>query len=177
MSRNYKIAVLPGDGTGPEVVAEGLKVMRAAAKKFGFDFTETTFNWGGEHYLATGEILPEDAVDQLKKFDAVFLGAIGHPKVKPGILEKGILLKLRFELDQYISFDEFKSVLCKNTDDEKKIERIYYLYVNLSNRPTAHTLEQVGGLLNVTRERIRQVEAKGLKKLRRRTMKNGYSWD
>ena len=102
MSRNYKIAVLPGDGTGPEVVAEGLKVMRAAAQKFGFTFDETTFNWGGEHYLATGEILPEDAVDQLKKFDAVFLGAIGHPKVKPGILEKGILLKLRFELDHSI---------------------------------------------------------------------------
>ena len=60
MSRNYKIAVLPGDGTGPEVVAEGLKVMRAAAQKFGFSFDETTFNWGGEHYLATGEILPED---------------------------------------------------------------------------------------------------------------------
>ena len=84
----YKIAVLPGDGTGPEVVAEGLKVLDAAAAKYGFAFEKTTFNWGGEHYLATGEVLPEDAAETLKKFDAVFLGAIGHPKVKPGILEK-----------------------------------------------------------------------------------------
>ncbi|MBE6366668.1 MAG: 3-isopropylmalate dehydrogenase [Lentisphaerae bacterium] len=130
MSRNYKIAVLPGDGTGPEVVAEGLKVMRAAAKKFGFDFSETTFNWGGEHYLATGEILPEDAVEQLQKFDAVFLGAIGHPKVKPGILEKGILLKLRFELDQYINLRPIKLFPGVETPlANKKPEDIDYVVV------------------------------------------------
>ena len=130
MSRNYKIAVLPGDGTGPEVVAEGLKVMRAAAQKFGFTFDETTFNWGGENYLATGEILPEDAVDQLKKFDAVFLGAIGHPKVKPGILEKGILLKLRFELDQYINLRPIKLFPGVETPlANKKPEDIDYVVV------------------------------------------------
>lgn len=108
MSRNYKIAVIAGDGTGPEVVAEGLKVMEAAAKKYGFSIEKTFFPWGGEHYLATGEVLPPDAKEQLAKFDAVFLGAIGHPKVKPGILEKGILLKLRFELDQYINLRPVK---------------------------------------------------------------------
>ena len=108
MGKNYKIAVLPGDGTGPEVVAEGLKVLAAAGKKFDFTIETTEFNWGGEHYLATGEILPDDAVETLKKFDAMYLGAIGSPKVKPGVLEKGILLKLRFDLDQYINLRPVK---------------------------------------------------------------------
>lgn len=108
MAKNYKIAVLPGDGTGPEVVAEGLKVLDAAAKKFGFTYEPATYDWGAEHYLATGEVLPEGAADTLRQYDAVFLGAIGHPKVKPGILEKGILLKLRFELDQYINLRPVK---------------------------------------------------------------------
>ncbi len=106
--KTYKIAVLPGDGTGPEVVAEGMKVLNAAAKKFGFQLESDTFDWGGERYLATGSVLPEDAAETLKKYDAVFLGAIGHPKVKPGVLEKGILLKLRFDLDQYINLRPVK---------------------------------------------------------------------
>jgi len=108
MAKTYQIAVLPGDGTGPEVVAEGVKVLNAAAKKFGFNCEYTYFNWGGDRYLATGNVLPDDAAEQLKKFDAVFLGAIGHPDVKPGILEKGILLKLRFDLDQYINLRPIK---------------------------------------------------------------------
>jgi 3-isopropylmalate dehydrogenase len=108
MSKTYKIAVLPGDGTGPEVVAEGLKVLNAAAEKFGFAVETKEFNWGGDRYLATGNVLPDDAAETLKQFDAVFLGAIGHPQVKPGILEKGILLKLRFELDQYINLRPVK---------------------------------------------------------------------
>ena len=106
--REYKIAVIPGDGTGPEVVAEANKVLDAAGKKFDFSLKRTFFDWGGEHYLATGEILPDDAVESLKKFDAVLLGAIGNPKVKPGLLEKGILLRLRFELDQYINLRPVK---------------------------------------------------------------------
>ncbi|MFA6714493.1 MAG: isocitrate/isopropylmalate family dehydrogenase, partial [Victivallaceae bacterium] len=108
MSKTYKIAVLPGDGTGPEVVAEGLKVLNAAAKKFGFAVETKKFDWGGDRYLATGNVIPDDAAETLKQFDAVYLGAIGHPKVKPGILEKGILLKLRFELDQYINLRPVK---------------------------------------------------------------------
>lgn len=106
--RKYNIAVIPGDGTGPEVIAEANKVLDAAGKKYGFTLERTFFNWGGEHYLATGEILPDDAVESLKKFDAVLLGAIGNPKVKPGLLEKGILLRLRFELDQYINLRPVK---------------------------------------------------------------------
>lgn len=101
--KNYKLAIIPGDGTGPEVVNEGLKVLEAAAQKCGFKYTATTFDFGGERYMRTKEVLPESAVPELKKFDAIFLGAIGHPEVKPGILEKGILLKLRFDLDQYIN--------------------------------------------------------------------------
>jgi 3-isopropylmalate dehydrogenase len=106
--KNYKIAVIGGDGTGPEVVAEGIKVLEAAGKRFdiGFDFTD--FDYGGDRYLETGEVLPADAVDQLKQFKAIYLGAIGHPDVAPGILELGILLKLRFALDQYINLRPVK---------------------------------------------------------------------
>jgi len=108
MSKTYKIAVIPGDGTGPEVVREGKKVLNAVAGKFGFNFHFEEFDFGGNRYLKTGEILPDSASEQLRKFDSIFLGAIGHPDVKPGILEKGILLKLRFDLDQYINLRPIK---------------------------------------------------------------------
>ncbi len=100
---NYKIAVIPGDGTGPEVINEGLKVLEAVAQKCNFKYETVNYDFGGERYLKTKEVLPESAVDELKTFDAIYLGAIGHPDVKPGILEKGILLRLRFDLDQYIN--------------------------------------------------------------------------
>ena len=99
----YKIAVIGGDGTGPEVVQEGLKVLLAVSQKCGFKYETTNFDFGGERYLRTKEVLPASAISDMKKFDAIYLGAIGHPAVKPGILEKGILLKLRFDLDQYIN--------------------------------------------------------------------------
>ena len=106
--KNYKIAVIPGDGTGPEVVREGLKVLKAAAQKYGFKYEPVHYDFGGERYLKTKEVLPGTAVKELKTFDAIYLGAIGHPDVKPGILEKGILLKLRFDLDQYINLRPVK---------------------------------------------------------------------
>ncbi len=106
--KTYTIAVVPGDGTGPEVVVEGRKALDAAAARFGFKLDMTDFDFGGERYLRTGEVLPESAVSDLRGFDSIFLGAIGHPDVKPGILEKGILLKLRFELDQYINLRPVK---------------------------------------------------------------------
>ncbi len=99
----YKIAVIPGDGTGPEVITEGVKVLNAAASRFGFGLDFTWYDYGGERYLKTGEVLPEGAVEDLKQYKAIYLGAIGHPDVKPGILEKGILLNLRFALDQYVN--------------------------------------------------------------------------
>ncbi|MBP7828968.1 MAG: 3-isopropylmalate dehydrogenase [Kiritimatiellae bacterium] len=106
--KSYNIAVIGGDGTGPEVVREGLKVLNAAAAKFGFKLNTTDFDFGGDRYLRTGEVLPDSASGEMRKFDAIYLGAIGHPDVKPGILEKGILLRLRFELDQYINLRPVK---------------------------------------------------------------------
>jgi 3-isopropylmalate dehydrogenase len=104
----YKIAVIPGDGTGPEVTAEAVKVLKTAAKKFNFKVDLTEFDFGGERYKRTGETLPDSAIEELRKFNAILLGAIGHPDVAPGILEKGILLKARFELDQYINLRPVK---------------------------------------------------------------------
>ena len=104
----YRIAVIPGDGTGPEVVREGLKALEAVSEKVGFKYEAVEYDFGGERYLRTGETLPDSALDELRRFDAIFLGAIGHPEVKPGILEKGILLKLRFELDLYINLRPVK---------------------------------------------------------------------
>ncbi len=99
----YKIAVIGGDGTGPEVVREALKVLDVAAKKHRVKCDYTHYDLGGERYLRTGEALPESVIAELRTFNAILLGAVGHPDVKPGILEKGLLLRMRFELDQYIN--------------------------------------------------------------------------
>ncbi len=107
-NRNYKIAVIPGDDTGPEVVAEALKVLDASSAKNGFKLNLTHFDFGGERYLKTKKVLDDKEVHELKKFDAILLGAVGHPDVKPGILEKGLLLKLRFDLEQYINLRPVK---------------------------------------------------------------------
>ncbi|NQT90455.1 MAG: 3-isopropylmalate dehydrogenase [Candidatus Omnitrophica bacterium] len=104
----YQIAVIPGDGTGPEVVREGLKVLQALSQKFKFRYEVTTFDWGGERYLKTGEVIPDGGIEELKRYNAIYLGAIGHPDVKPGILEKGILLRTRFDLEQYINLRPVK---------------------------------------------------------------------
>jgi 3-isopropylmalate dehydrogenase len=104
----YKIAVIPGDGTGPEVVNEGLKALEAVAAKNAIKYELQTYDIGGERYKRTGEILPESVLEELKGFDAIYLGAIGHPDVAPGILEKGILLTMRFALDLYINLRPVK---------------------------------------------------------------------
>jgi len=130
MPKTYNIAVIPGDGTGPEVIAEGVKVLNAVSEKYKFKITFKYFDFGGERYLKTGETLPDDAIVELKKYDAIYLGAIGHPQVKPGILEKGILLRLRFELDQYINLRPVKlypGVNCPLKD--KKPEDIDFVVV------------------------------------------------
>jgi 3-isopropylmalate dehydrogenase len=118
MAKSYNVALIPGDGTGPEVLKEGVKVISAAAKKNNFTLNFTNYDLGGERYMKTGEILPDSAVEEFKKFDAMYLGAIGHPEVKPGILEKGILLRLRFDLDQYINLRPVK--LYPNVDTPLK---------------------------------------------------------
>src|SRR5215475_13831800 len=103
MSTTLNLAVIPGDGTGPEVTAEALKVLNAVAPLENFKYETTNFDWGCERYLKTGETLPKGGGDELRKFNAVFLGAVGHPDVAPGIIEKGLLLALRFQLDQSIN--------------------------------------------------------------------------
>jgi 3-isopropylmalate dehydrogenase len=103
MQRTHKIAVIPGDGTGPEVVAEGIKALKAISKRCGVQFDFKEFPLGGEQYLKKGTLLPEEVIEELKRMDAIYLGAIGHPAVKPGILERDVLLKMRFVLDLYIN--------------------------------------------------------------------------
>jgi 3-isopropylmalate dehydrogenase len=106
--KTYTIALVPGDGTGPEVLAEGVKVLDTAAAKHNVRLTYTRYDFGGERYMKTGETLPDSAIGEFKKHQAIYLGAIGHPDVKPGILEVGILLKVRFALDQYINLRPVK---------------------------------------------------------------------
>jgi 3-isopropylmalate dehydrogenase len=99
----HTIGVVPGDGTGPEVVREGLKVLDAVREVEGFEVELVEFDLGGERFLRTGETLPDDELARLRQMDAIFLGAVGHPEVKPGILERDLLLRARFELDQYVN--------------------------------------------------------------------------
>ena len=103
MSKTYQIGVIPGDGTGPEVIAEGLRVLKAVSEKMGIKYNLIHYDYGGERYLRSGETLPDSAINELRQLDAIYLGAIGHPEVKPGILEKEILLNMRFSLDLYIN--------------------------------------------------------------------------
>ncbi len=104
----HKIAVLPCDGVGPEVVREGLKVLEAAAAKYGVKYETVTYDVGGDRYLKTDEILPDSVMAELAGMDAIYLGAVGHPDVKPGILEHGLLLRLRFEFDLYVNLRPVK---------------------------------------------------------------------
>ncbi|RLB10424.1 MAG: 3-isopropylmalate dehydrogenase, partial [Deltaproteobacteria bacterium] len=102
--RKYRIALIPGDGTGPEVVAEGVKALNAISKKFDIEFQFNDLGLGGDRYLKDGTLIPDGLIDELREnYDAIYLGAIGHPEVRPGILERGILLRLRFDLDLYIN--------------------------------------------------------------------------
>ncbi len=108
MSKSHNIAVIPGDGTGPEVIAEAIKVANVAAEKFDFTLNMTEFDIGADRYLRTGETLPDSVLEELRGFDAILFGAIGRPDVKPGVLEQGLLLKMRFEMDQYINLRPVK---------------------------------------------------------------------
>ncbi|MCY3022382.1 MAG: 3-isopropylmalate dehydrogenase [Planctomycetota bacterium] len=132
--KSYNIAVIGGDGTGPEVIAESMKVLKAAGQKFKLKLNFTDFDFGGERYKRTGEVLPDSAVPDLQKFPAILLGAIGHPDVKPGILEKGILLRLRFEMEQYINLRPvrlYDERFCPIKD--KKPEDIDFVVVRENN--------------------------------------------
>jgi 3-isopropylmalate dehydrogenase len=101
--RSYRIGVLPGDGTGPEVVREGLKVLESVRRAEAFEVELVEFDLGGERYLRTGDVLPDDELVRLQRMDVLYLGAVGDPRIKPGILERDLLLRIRFELDQYVN--------------------------------------------------------------------------
>jgi len=101
----HRVGIIGGDGIGPEVTAEALKVVRAA----GVDLDTTDYDLGGRRYLATGEVLPDPVLDELRGYDAILLGAVGTPDVPPGVLERGLLLKMRFALDLYVNLRPFKA--------------------------------------------------------------------
>ena len=108
MADTLKIAVIGGDGTGPEVTREACKVLNAAAALENFTYETTEFDYGGDRYLKTGEVITEKQIDEFRQFDVIYLGAVGHPEVPPGVLEKGLLLEIRFQLDQYINLRPVK---------------------------------------------------------------------
>jgi 3-isopropylmalate dehydrogenase len=128
--RSYRVGVIPGDGTGPEVVGESLRVLEAvragssSASRDGFEVELVRFDLGGERYLRTGEVLPDEELERLRGLDAIFLGAVGHPDVKPGILERELLLRIRFELDQYVNlrpvvrYPNVQTLVPSHTEDD-----------------------------------------------------------
>jgi 3-isopropylmalate dehydrogenase len=126
----YNLALIPGDGIGPEIIREGKKVIEAASKIYGIEINWIEYPFGAEHYLKTGELLPDSALKEIQDLDAIYFGAIGDPRVKPGILENEILLKIRFYFDQYINLRPIKlytGVPCPLKD--KKPEDINFYVV------------------------------------------------
>ncbi|WP_341253700.1 3-isopropylmalate dehydrogenase [Euzebya pacifica] len=104
----HHLAIIGGDGVGPEVTAQALKVLDAAEQRFGFSTTRTEYDLGGRRYLASGEVLPDSVMAELDEADAILLGAVGTPEVPPGVLERGLLLKLRFAFDQFVNLRPVK---------------------------------------------------------------------
>jgi len=105
---HYKIPVIPGDGIGPEIIREGRKVLEAAGEKFGFDVDWIEYPNGADHYIETGELISEDTLKELSAYKAIYFGSIGDDRIKPGILEKGILLNIRFYFDEYVNLRPVK---------------------------------------------------------------------
>src|SRR5690349_8733966 len=108
----HRVGIIGGDGIGPEVTAEALKVVRAA----GVELATTDYDLGGRRYLATGDVLPDSVLEELRGLDAILLGAVGTPEVPPGVLERGLLLKMRFALDLYVNLRPFKSPQNRHND-------------------------------------------------------------
>ena len=145
----YNIALIPGDGIGPEIIREGKKVIEAASSQYGLEINWIEYPFGAEHYLKTGELLPDSALKEIKDMDAIYFGAIGDPRVKPGILEKEILLKARFYFDQYINLRPirlYKGVPCPLKDKNPEDINFYVVrentedfYVGIGGRFNART--------------------------------------
>jgi len=145
----YNIALIPGDGIGPEIIREGKKVVEAVSKIFAIDINWIEFPFGAEYYLRTGELLPDSALKEIEDMDVIYFGAIGDPRVKPGILEKEILLKARFYFDQYINLRPirlYKGVPCPLKDKNPEDINFYVVrentedfYVGIGGRFKAKT--------------------------------------
>jgi 3-isopropylmalate dehydrogenase len=145
-SNVLRVAVIGGDGTGPEVTAEAVKVFKAVAKLENIQYELKDFDLGGERYLRTGEIIPPAVLEELRTFNAILLGAVGHPNVPPGILEKGLLLDLRFKFDQYINLRPVKLFPGVETPlAGKRPEDIDYIVVREN---TEDMYAGAGGFLN-----------------------------
>lgn len=106
--RHYKFGVIPGDGIGPEVIQQALRVLEAVSRVEGFTYETVTYPWSGEHYLRTGELMPESILDEYRKLDAILLGAIGHPQVETGLVERAVIFGLRQGLDLYVNLRPVK---------------------------------------------------------------------
>ena len=159
----YKIAVIPGDGIGPEIVREGIKVIDAVSEKENFEIEWIEYPFGADHFLETGELLNEDSLKEIKKMNSIYLGALGDPRCEPGVLEKGILLALRFYYDQYINLRPvklLKGVECplkgkgpEHIDFTVVRENTEDFYVGIGNRAAVgnskHELEVLRTIYNV----------------------------
>ena len=171
----YRIAVIPGDGTGPEVAREGVKALEAIAEIASFDYDATFFAYGGDRYLESGTVISDEEIEELRDFDAIFLGAVGHPDVRPGILEQGLLLRLRFDLDQYINLRPvklFQGVDCPLKD--KGPEDIDFVVVREN---TEGLYAGTGGFLRKgTREEVAVQESVNTRKGVERCLRFAYEY-
>src|SRR5574337_526023 len=143
--KTYNIGVLPGDGIGPEVTREALKVLQAVAKDEGFACNLVEYPYSGEYYLRTKELVPDRVIDEWRSLDAVLLGAIGHPDVETGLVERSVILGLRFGLELYINLRPIKLYaenLCPIKD--KRPEDVDFIVVREN---TEGLYSQIGGIL------------------------------
>jgi 3-isopropylmalate dehydrogenase len=159
----YKIPVIPGDGIGPEIIREGRKVLETAGEKFGFDIEWIEYPHGADHYLETGELISEDTLKDLSKYTAIYFGSIGDDRIKPGILEKGILLNIRFYFDEYVNlrpvkllegvWTPLKDKTAKDIDFVVVRENTEDFYIGIGGRAkkgnTKKTLEVIRNMYNV----------------------------
>lgn len=146
MSKNeYEIAVIKGDGIGPEVINEGLKVLHLIQEKSGLKFNLVLYPFGAEHYLKTGEIMPDSVISEYKQMDAIYLGAIGDPRVEIGLLERGIVGAIRFKLDLYVNLRPIKLYDEMYTPLKNKTEKDIDMVVVRENTEDVYTL--IGGFL------------------------------
>ena len=160
---SYRVPVIAGDGIGPEVMAEGIKVLDAASEVHGFEIEWVKYPYGADHYLATGEILPDSALKEMAKSKAIYFAAVGDPRCPPGLLERGIILKIRFQLDQYVNLrpvrliegvpTPLKDKTPKDIDFSVVRENTEDMYVGLGGRvkrgKSRHELELLRSLYSV----------------------------